>query len=189
VIKSNAQDSVVDEVELKDSFGTGVDNTKAWKLMAGIGLTAFVLLLMVGHETQKGPEEGGWWNEPALGPVVSLLIAAGFALPEAFIARTRSKSLITISDAGNEWLRAFILSGVFLATLWSINYIGYGLATLLLAGFTAMMAGFRGRKLIAIAVLTSLTLILFFRVILGIWFPMAAIFKLLPVLEPLGRYL
>lgn len=177
--------------QASDDNGNGLaasDEGRAaqWPILVGLAALSLGLLLAIGSQTEPGPVGGGWWNAPALAPAIALLISFAAA---ALGALTSRDGCWIQRGAGRVWRRAFALSVTFILSLWSISYVGYGLATLLLATGTGFIAGYRNMRLAVISLGISLTMILIFRVILGVWFPQAELFKVFPVLQPLAGIL
>lgn len=159
-------------------------------ILIGLAIISIGLLLSVGGQTQTRPEGSGWWNEPALAPTAALLLTFGSAVLGTIFPRRREwLQPAAIRASTRLWLRAFVLATAFLLALWSIAYVGYGIATFLLAATVSFVAGYRGTRLWIMSVVVTLVMVLCFRVILGVWFPEAEIFKLVPLLQPLARYL
>jgi len=157
-------------------------------IFALIAVVMLGLLLFVKVLTQVGSEKGGWgwWNEPAFAPAVFLTLTVAFA-SAAFL--NSSRQTVNRAKVLQDWGIVVLLCCGFLFALWLIPLIGYGLATLFLALFSARFAGFRGRSLLYLALGVSATMVVLFRLVLEIWFPLAKIFKLFPMFEPIGRFL
>ena len=79
----------------------------------------------------------------------------------------------------------------FCLYLVAVSYLGFGIATLIFLVFVTWRAGLRGRKWILTAFFVTLGIVVVFRVGIGLWFPLAPLFKILPawVGDNLGRFL
>ncbi len=153
-------------------------------LFAALAIGSAVLLILVGSQTEPGAEDGGWWNEPRNGPIFALSLMFVFSVLAAIFAASAEKPA-----AKRLTVIALLLSAGFLASIWLMGLIGYGLSVLAFCAFCAAIAGFRGRRLAAVAGGLALTMLVLFRFVLGLWFPKAALFKLTPWLETLGSFL
>lgn len=149
-----------------------------------LAVAAALLLLALEGQTEPGSIPGAWWNEPGNAPAFSLSLTLIFSVLAAITA---------IAPARRSGFRGeiflIVLSAAFLAAVWSISTIGYGLAVLLFSGFCAVLAGYGGKRLVLVSLGISLGMVLLFRVILGLWFPTAELYKAIPWLTPLGRFL
>lgn len=153
-------------------------------LFALLTVCSAVFLILIGNQTEPGFEGGDWWNEPLNAPSLALvLIFVTSLLATIFAAPNLPNG--QIGDVGV----AVILSVVFLAAIWMIPIVGYGLSVLLFSAVAGWIARFRGRKLVWISLGMTALMLITFRYALGLWFPRAELFKLTPWLETAGSYL
>jgi hypothetical protein len=68
----------------------------------------------------------------------------------------------------------------FCLYLWLVGYAGFAISTLLFGQLCLHRSGLGGARWIAVNVFFTTLLVIILRVLLGLWFPMAPIFKLLP---------
>ena len=153
-------------------------------LFALLTVAAGGLLLMQGTQTQPGFEGGDWWNEPVNAPAFSLTLLFVCSLLAAIFASPTDQGALR-KDA----TIAVILSAAFLGAIWCIPIIGYGLSVLVFATIGGLVAGYRGRVLLLVALGLTALMLLTFRYVLGLWFPRAELFKLTPWLEAIGAYI
>lgn len=159
-------------------------NHKEARIVAYVlAVIAAALLATIQLHTEPGFENGGWWNEPALGPAFSLTLLAIFS----FLAARNYEP--HVDENLHFHIMPLLIAAGFLLAVWLIPWIGYALATFLLCLLAATIAGFRGRMFWLSCVGVSAAMVVLFRIMLGIWFPAAKLFKLHPVLEMMGRYL
>lgn len=148
-------------------------------LLGGICLVAIILLLMIGHQTVPGDmgeaaRSGGWWAEPALAPAVALgltIVASAIAFfytrPEKF----------EWTGAVHTYGRILLIAGCMVATVALMKVLGFALSILTFSLVVAFIAGFRKIRCFAVAISTTLAMVLIFRVGFGIWFPRPELFK------------
>ncbi|MEZ5801550.1 MAG: hypothetical protein R3D29_15180 [Nitratireductor sp.] len=153
-------------------------------LFAVITVVSGILLLLIRQQTEVGSQSGGWWNEPLNGPAFALSL---IFVSSAIAAVVTPKTVRPGNHRGEAI--SLLLATAFLAAIWLIHIIGYGLAVLLFVAVCGVVAGFRGKRLVYTAFGMTLLMLLVFRIGLGLWFPTAMIFKAAPLLEPLGQYL
>lgn len=93
-------------------------------------------------------------------------------------------------DNGSEWIswaRSVEFALWFCAYAALVPWIGYLLATLLISLTLAWRSGYRSTKWTVIALAAGLTIVVFFRGILGIHVPAASLYQSLP--GPLGNFM
>lgn len=143
-----------------------------------------VLLSLIGSQTEPGFDGGGWWNEPRNAPLLSLSILFVFSAISVF--KTGS---VESQEGDRGTLVCGVMTAAFLAAVWAIPVIGYGFSVLGFCLFAGLVAGFKGRQLVFVAFGLSIFMLVMFRYVLGLWFPKAQLFDLLPGLGFLGNYL
>lgn len=147
-----------------------------------LAIAAGALLLVTHLQTEAGEPSGGWWNAPHNAPYFALglmLVCSVLASATAAPAETRALDRATVVS--------LVLAAAFMAAIWLITVVGYGFAVLAFAALAARVAGFRGRGWAQVSLGMTAAMVIFFRHILGLWFPQAALVKLVPGLELLGR--
>ncbi len=148
-------------------------------VLGGIFVTAVVMLAMIGNQTVRGTmgdaaRFGGWWVEPALAPGVALVLTIAASAIAFRYARPENVDWVS---AAQTYGRIILIAGSMVATVFLMKILGFALSILAFAGVVAFIGGFRGAKLIAISLCTTLAMVLIFRVGFGIWFPRPALFK------------
>lgn len=154
---------------------------------AALSLAALVLLLLAPVATRRAPMERGWFLEPIVWPLVALgmaLLAGTVLLGRFALAWHRSpyrpafwrQAWAAFDGMG----RALEYTVYFCLFLWAVGYLGFALGSLIFLQVMFWRAGLRGWKWIGIATLITVALVAIFRVGIGIWFPLAPIFRLLP---------
>lgn len=150
-------------------------------LLGGMAAIAAVLLALHGSQTVDGSKvsgnlEVGWWAEPGLTPAIFLILtilasAAGFLVAK--------RETIDWREVAGEYGRVAIVSASMIGTVFLLKIIGFALSILVFAGVVAFIAGFRGGRLILIALAASVSMVLIFRVGFSVWFPRPELFKLI----------
>ena len=148
-------------------------------LLAGICVAAAALLAMLPWQTSPGSMgqtamDGGWWAEPAVAPGVTLGLTV-VASAVAFLAARREplKPRRTLRLYGQILLIAACMVGAVML----MRVLGFALSILVFATAAAVVGGFRGRKLVAVALGVTVAMVLMFRVGFSIWFPRPQLFK------------
>lgn len=148
---------------------------------------ALFLLVLAPVETQPQPADKGWYLAPVNWPVISLLLAvvSGAVLSWRFFAEygtTADKALFRRQafSAFDGLGRALEYSFWFCLYMAGVSYLGFALATLAFMQLVIWRAGLRGAKWVLTAILITLAIVIIFRLGIGLWFPLAPIFKLLP---------
>ncbi len=159
---------------------------------------AAALLVAAPFVTRAQPADKAWFLAPVLGPVFSLLV---MAVPAAFLswkwmaayrgANDRASYLRKSRWAFGEFTLAIEYGAYFCAYLWIIHYAGFAISTFLFGQLCLYRSGLRSRRWIAANLAFTVVLVIVLRVMLGLWFPMAPVFKLLPasIGNPMGTYL
>ncbi|WP_126974743.1 tripartite tricarboxylate transporter TctB family protein [Frigidibacter oleivorans] len=150
-------------------------------------IVAIALLLLAPMATQSQPEGRGWYLAPVAWPLVSLGMAAiaGLVLAWGFLrdlGRSQDRTAF-LSQAG--WAfggsaQAIEYALYFCVYLAAVSWLGFGIATLIFLVFVTWRAGLRGRKWVLTACCVTAGIVLVFRVGIGLWFPLAPVFELLP---------
>lgn len=148
---------------------------------------ALVLIALAPIATRPQPPGRAWFLAPANWPLINLgiVLIAGGALVWQFFILWRGAA-----DRKDFWDRAFWSFGGmgraleyslwFCLYLWSVGQIGFAISTLIFLQFTVWRSGLRGWKWMLTALLVALAIILVFRVGIGLWFPLAPLFRLMP---------
>jgi cell division protein FtsW (lipid II flippase) len=147
-------------------------------LLGGICLVAIVLLLMIGHQTVPGDmgeaaRSGGWWAEPALAPGVALVLTIVASAIAFFYTRPEK---IDWTSTVQTYGRILLIAGCMVATVALMKVLGFALSILVFAMVVAFIGGFRRLRLLAVAISTTVAMVLIFRVGFGIWFPRPELF-------------
>lgn len=150
-------------------------------LLGGMAAAAVILLALHGTQTVdgskvSGDQEVGWWAEPGLSPAVFLILTALASVMGFFVAK---REAIDWGEVAGEYGRVAILSGCMIGTVFLLKIIGFALSIFVFAGVVALIAGFRGGRLVAIAFAASASMVLIFRVGFSVWFPRPELFKLI----------
>ena len=146
-----------------------------------------MLMLLAPFATRPQPAGKAWYLAPINWPLFSLGIAAvaGAVLAWRFIRDWR-----TAPDANAFRANAFSAFGglafaleyslYFCAYLFAIGWVGFGIATLVFLQFVVWRAGLRGRGWVLATLLVTIAIVVIFRLGIGLWFPLAPLFKLFP---------
>lgn len=150
-------------------------------LLGGMAVAAVILLALHGRQTVDGSTvsgnlDVGWWAEPGLSPAVFLVLTL-VASTAAYLAAKREK--INWEQTAGDYGRVAIVSACMIATVFLLKILGFALSMLVFAGTIAFIAGFRGGRLVAVAVAASVSMVLVFRVGFSVWFPRPALFKVI----------
>lgn len=159
---------------------------------------ALVLLALVPFATHPAPIAKGWFTEPRNAPILGLLIMAAAGSVFAFrliagLANPANRPSYT-AYAGMAFAgiaTALEYSLYFVVYLVVLGFAGFALSTLLFGQFCIWRAGLRSwRWAFANAAFTIVT-VLVLRVGLGLWFPQAGMFSLLPpsIGNAIGQYI
>ncbi len=148
-------------------------------LAGAMFVAAVALLAMVKWQTTPGSMgqtvmSGGWWAEPALAPTVALTMTI-VASAIAFLVARREQ--IRVGRTVRVYGQVLLISGCMIGAVMLMRVLGFTLSILAFAGVVATTAGFRGTRLVLIALGTTVAMALIFRVGFAIWFPRPALFK------------
>jgi len=146
-----------------------------------------VLIALAPFATRPQPADKAWYLAPINWPLFSLGMAA---IAGAVIAWRFLRARHAAPDARMFRANAFSAFGglafaleyslYFCAYLFAVSWIGFGLATLAFLQFVVWRAGLRGRRWIVATFLLTVTIVVIFRLGIGLWFPLAPLFKLFP---------
>ena len=153
-------------------------------IFAGISV---VLLALIGVATRHGPADAGWWTRPALAPGVALSLLAGANLLTLWRAIADLRARPATADERGEarlkiagWLRPIEFLGYFAIYLYALQHIGYFAATLLFIVGLLLRVGLRSPGWLLAGALAAVSMMLVFRVGLGVWMPAPEAFDLFP---------
>ncbi|PTX50046.1 hypothetical protein IQ03_01593 [Gemmobacter caeni] len=146
-------------------------------------ILAGILLLLVPVATRAAPMHKGWWVEPATWPIFALSItvaAGGFEAlrwvragrAARFGADFRQKSLWAFGALGP----ALKYSAAFIVYLFAVGWGGFALPSFIFMQVVIWMAGLRSTAWKLKAALFVVLVVLVFRVLMGVWFPMAPLY-------------
>jgi hypothetical protein len=159
---------------------------------------ALLLLAMAPFVTRAQPADKPWFMAPVLGPVLSLLIMAvpAAVLAWNWLAGYRAANPVAgylqkSSWAFGDFRSAAEYGAYFCIYMWSITRIGFAVSTLVFGQLCLYRSGLRSRGWVLANLAFVGVLVVLLRVVLGLWFPMAPVFKLLPpgIGNFLGTYL
>lgn len=159
---------------------------------------ALVLLVLAPFATRAQPAGRGWYLAPINWPVITLgmTILAGSVLVWRFVASYRSASDRAVFRRDALWAfggmpHALEHAFWFCLYLYAVSYLGFALSTLLFLQFVIWRSGLRGWKWVAVACAITVAIVVIFRLGIGLWFPLAPIFRLMPdwVANTLGSIL
>ena len=156
-------------------------------LAAGFFVFGVVLLALTTWQTKPAPPGKLWSTEPALAPVVSLVILAipaGLLLAAGLRALLHGRhpglQLVPTPDQLRETAVLLEFAIYFVLYVWLVDKLGYLLSSFLFAQVGCWRLGLRGWRTVGFCLLLTLALVGAFRFGLRIWFPGAAIYEYLP---------
>ena len=156
--------------------------------MAGVVLflAALILIALAPFATRPPPAGRAWFLAPVNWPLLSLGMAsiAGAVLAWRFVAAWRA-------DGGETFRRnalwafggfggALEYSLYFCIYLIGVAWLGFTIATLIFMQVTIWRSGLRGRVWVSTGIAVTLAIVVIFRLGIGLWFPLAPLFKLFP---------
>ncbi|MBO6901202.1 MAG: hypothetical protein JJ864_07630 [Rhizobiaceae bacterium] len=156
--------------------------------MAGMVLFAAALMLiaLAPFATRPPPAGRAWFLAPVNWPLLSLGLAsiAGAILAWRFVTAWRA-------DGGETFRRNALwafggfggtleYSLYFCIYLIGVAWLGFTLATLIFMQVTIWRSGLRGRMWVGAGIAVTLAIVVVFRLGIGLWFPLAPLFKLFP---------
>jgi hypothetical protein len=184
---------------MQDEHGSEAVPKQAEGLVAVLCLgLAALLMAMAPFVTRLQPADKPWFLAPVIGPLVALMV---MALPAGILAvrwwknyrRSASPSVYMQQSrwAFGDFFSALEYGLYFCAYLWAIHYVGFAISTFLFGQLCLYRSGLRSVDWFYKNLLFTAVVVLVLRVFLGLWFPMAPLFKLLPstIGNVLGTYL
>ena len=164
-------------------------------IAAGIlWIVALVALLGLPLATQPGRRPLGWFQEPGTWPFIALLVAllGGAALLLRLFRLSRQDGFRQRAMSAFQGMGSALTYGFsFLIFLVGVSFLGFTISSLLFMQALYYISGLRGGKWPWIALAVATTVVLAFRIGLGIWFPLPPMAEFLPdwVGNKLGAYL
>lgn len=175
---------------IADPLASGVAVMLLW-------LFALAMLIIVPWVTRPQPAGRGWYLAPANWPILTLAIAllAGglllwrWARPGHAVGRRAFLRRAMSAFEGMGATLAYALA--FILYVQVIGWAGFTVATVLFVAFLFWASGLRGWVWTLRGLLLSLGLVAVFRGLIGIWFPVAPLWRWLPdpVLRAIGGWL
>ena len=160
--------------------GTGV--FYAFMFIVGVGL-----LLLVPFATSPGPEDQGWWTQPAFMPRLSLILIALTATYLCFqhfiVSRRSDRAVAEGTSLGAElfeWIKPLEFFVYYIGYIYLLDLIGYFLSSLLFILVLSWRIGLRSPRWLLTGFLFAVALIAMFRWALGVWVPQAELYGLFP---------
>ncbi len=157
-------------------------------LMAVLSLAlAIGLIALAPFVTRLQPADKAWFLAPIIGSVFALVV---MAIPAAILSwrwwqayRTAPSPQVYMEKsrwAFGDFLAAVEYGVYFCAYLWVIHYIGFAISTFVFGQVCLYRSGLQSRDWILKNLIFTTVMVFVLRVLLGLWFPMAPLFKLLP---------
>jgi hypothetical protein len=178
---------------------TSVAPNEAKGLMAILTLgLAILLLVLAPFVTRFQQADKAWFLAPIIGPVFALLV---MAIPAAILswnwwrnyrhAASPANYMVQSCWAFGDFTSAIEYGIYFCGYLWVIHHVGFAISTLVFGQACLYRSGLRSREWIVKNLIFTVVIVFVLRVLLGLWFPMAPLFKLLPsgIGNLLGTYL
>jgi hypothetical protein len=159
---------------------------------------ALFLIALAPFVTRAQPADKAWFLAPVIGPVFSLVV---MALPAFVLVRRwrRGMRAATVKSAylqQSGWAFGDFKSAVeygvyFCIYLWAIHYVGFAFSTLIFGQVCLSRSGLTSRQWMLTNLVFTIVIVVLLRGLLGLWFPMAPVFKMLPsgIGNALGTYL
>ncbi len=147
---------------------------------------ALILILFIPSEAKWIDTKKGWFLQPMLIPWVGLSVMAVFSFISLIphlkcIVKTRLGFWLDyIIEALSESRVAIITSVLFFIYINSLNVIGFFLSTYLFVCTLLLLSRLFSRFWLIIALLTTLVIILIFRVAIGLWMEDVWLYEFLP---------
>jgi hypothetical protein len=181
--ESNAKD--IETVELDHGEAVPPEAEGAIALLAFA--LAVLLLLVAPFATRAQPPDKAWFLAPINAPVLALLV---MGVPAAFMSwrwlqayrHSQNQRLYLLRS---RWAFADLPGAIehiiyFCGYLWAISYLGFAVSTLLFGQLCLWRSGLSGWRWALANLVFAAGLVVLLRGVLGLWFPMAPLFKLLP---------
>lgn len=152
-----------------------------------LAFAALVLILITPFATRPRPPGRDWFLAPAAWPLtcLGLTVVAGAVLALRFwrdwqAAPDRAAFGREASSTFDGMRLALEHALWFCLYLYGVSYLGFALATFVYLQFVVWRVGLRDWLWAGIPLLVTIGLVLIFRVGIGVWFPLAPIFRLAP---------
>lgn len=150
-------------------------------------LVALALVVIAPFATRAQPPGRAWFLAPVAWPLVclGLTLAAGAVLTFRFARDWRAAPDRAAFGGRAVWAFGGLPLALehavwFCLYLAAVSYLGFALATFVYLQFMVWRTGLRDWLWAGVALLVTVALVLIFRVGIGIWFPLAPVFGLLP---------
>ena len=156
--------------------------------LAGVVLfsVALALIVVAPFATRLPPADKAWYLAPINWPLLSLGMAAiaGAIMAWRFAAAWRADGGPGFRTralwAFGGFRGALEYSAWFCLYLVGVSLVGFGIATLVFLQYVVWRSGLRGRTWMLTALGVAVAIIVIFRLGVGLWFPLAPLFKLFP---------
>ena len=150
-------------------------------------------LALMPFQTRLAPGDEGWFTQPWLMPLLTLaLLTAVSLIYTVRIWRDRENTLA--SNTGKAlagelwmWLRSAEFFFWYVAYIWLLGVVGYGISTFIFVADLGFRIGLRHPKWLLAALGATIAMTLLFRLGLEIWVPPAALYDILP--RSIGNFL
>ena len=147
-------------------------------VVIALALFGVVFLLLFDDQT-KWFRRVKWFGQPALWAwmsVVGMTLVGAIAVVQQWVRNAAPDS----KSEYRFWMRACEYPIWFLFYAFSIQYVGYLLATILFTSLLGYRIGWRSRRQIAVTVAFAIAVVLAFRTGAGVSFPSGALYEYLP---------
>jgi hypothetical protein len=181
--QSNAEDIATVELDHGEAVPPEAEGSIALLAFASV----VALLLAAPFATRAQPPDKAWFLAPINAPVLALMV---MGVPAAFMSW---RWLRAYRHAPNQrfyllrsrWAFADLPGAIeyiiyFCGYLWAISYVGFAISTLLFGQLCLWRSGLGGWRWTLANLAFAAGLVVLLRGVLGLWFPMAPLFKLLP---------
>lgn len=158
---------------------------------------ALLLLALLPFATRAQPVDKAWFLSPRNVPIIGILMVGlpGLALALRLVREWRvspqpsyiGRALSAFGDLGP----ALGYTLLFCVYLFAIPWIGFALSTLVFGQTCLSASGLRGAKWVLLNLVFTIIVVFVLRGLMGLWFPFAAVFSLLPgnIGNVIGPYL
>ena len=143
-------------------------------------------LALMPFQTRTSPGDEGWFTQPWLMPLLTLTLLTAISLIYT-VRLWRDRENFRINLAGGAmvgelwmWLRSAEFFFWYVAYIWLLGVVGYGISTFLFVAGLGFRVGLRRPKWLLAALGATLAMTLLFRLGLEIWVPPAALYDALP---------
>jgi hypothetical protein len=161
-------------------------------------MAALLLLVLLPFATKAQPADKAWFLSPRNVPVLGILMVGlpGLALALRLLREWRAspqpsaylrRALSAFGDLGP----AIGYTLLFCVYLFAIPWIGFALSTLVFGQACLWVSGLRGARWALLNLAFTAIVVFVLRGLMGLWFPFAAVFSLLPgnIGNVIGPYL